>query len=241
MLFSQLITKLIQDTTEKSLPLFGVELCLCVTIVLMLLVRLFSADRVLPACITAVVGAAAALTCSWLQYRELFAQSAPVSTELFTGLLIHDNFTVYFRAFLSLFLLLTVALTSLTGIPDEEDGPDFYSLLFGATLGMMLMASSNSLLMLFIAVEMASVPSYAMVGFLKGQKSASEGALKYVVYGAGAAGVMLYGISLVAGTLGTADMSLLSERLAAVAADGSGGLGDPELRTFALGLLMILA
>lgn len=97
MLFSQLITKLIQDTTEKSLPLFGVELCLCVTIVLMLLVRLFAADRVLPACITAVVGAAAALTCSWLQYRELFAQSAPVSTELFTGLLIHDNFTVYFR------------------------------------------------------------------------------------------------------------------------------------------------
>ena len=39
MLFSQLIQKLIQDTTEKSLPLFSVELCLCVTIVLMLLVR----------------------------------------------------------------------------------------------------------------------------------------------------------------------------------------------------------
>ncbi len=241
MLFSQLITKLIQDTTEKSLPLFGVELCLCVTIVLMLLVRLFGADRLLPACITAVVGAAAALTCSWMQYRELFAQSTPLSTELFTGLLIHDNFTVYFRAFLSLFLLLTVALTSLTGIPDEEDGPDFYSLLFGATLGMMLMASANSLLMLFIAVEMASVPSYAMVAFLKGRKSASEGALKYVVYGAGAAGVMLYGISLVAGTLGTADLGLIGERLTAVAAGGGGGLADPEIRTVALGLLMILA
>jgi NADH-quinone oxidoreductase subunit N len=228
MLFSQLIQKLIQDTTEKSLPFFSVELCLCATIVLMLLVRLFSADRLLPACIVAVIGATAALGCSWMQYRETF----------FTGLLIHDSFSVYFRAFLSLFLLLTVALTSLTGIPDEEDSPDFYSLLFGATIGMMLMATSNSLLMLFISVEMASVPSYAMVGFLKGRRPSSEAALKYVVYGAGAAGVMLYGISLLAGVLGTVDMSLLATRLAEVAA-GGGGFSDPEVRTASLGLLLI--
>ena len=140
MLFSQLIQRLLQDTTEKSLPLFSVELCLCVTIVLMLLVRLFSADRLLPACVVAVIGAASALACSWLQYRAIFGIPDAEPTRLFTGLLIHDSFTVYFRAFLSLFLLLTVALTSLTGIPDDEDSPDFYSLLFGATIGMMLMA-----------------------------------------------------------------------------------------------------
>jgi len=240
MLFSQLIQRLIQDTTEKSLPLFSVELCLCVTIVLMLLVRLFSADRLLPACVVAVIGAASALACSWLQYRSIFGVADAEPSRLFTGLLIHDSFTVYFRAFLSLFLLLTVALTSLTGIPDDEDSPDFYSLLFGATIGMMLMASANSLLMLFVAVEMASVPSYAMVGFLKGRKSSSEAALKYVVYGAGAAGVMLYGISLLSGVLGTADMSLLATRFSEVAAGGTGGLADPELRTATLGILLIM-
>jgi len=240
MLFSQLIQKLIQDTTEKSLPFFSVELCLCATIVLMLLVRLFSADRLLPACIVAVIGATAALACSWLQYRELFGGAERAGETFFTGLLIHDSFSVYFRAFLSLFLLLTVALTSLTGIPDEEDSPDFYSLLFGATIGMMLMATSNSLLMLFISVEMASVPSYAMVGFLKGRRPSSEAALKYVVYGAGAAGVMLYGISLLAGVLGTVDMSLLATRLAEAAA-GGGGFSDPEVRTASLGLLLITA
>ncbi|MEI7701054.1 MAG: NADH-quinone oxidoreductase subunit N [Planctomycetia bacterium] len=240
MLFSQLIQRLLQDTTEKSLPLFSVELCLCVTIVLMLLVRLFSADRLLPACVVAVIGAASALACSWLQYRAIFGIPDAEPTRLFTGLLIHDSFTVYFRAFLSLFLLLTVALTSLTGIPDDEDSPDFYSLLFGATIGMMLMASANSLLMLFVAVEMASVPSYAMVGFLKGRKASSEAALKYVVYGAGAAGVMLYGISLLCGVLGTADMSLLAGRFAEAAAGGTGGLGDPELRTATLGILLIM-
>jgi NADH-quinone oxidoreductase subunit N len=50
---------------------------------------------------------------------------------------------------------------------------------------------------------MASLPSYALAGFLKGKRQGSEAALKYVVYGAGASGVMLYGISLLAGTFGT--------------------------------------
>jgi NADH-quinone oxidoreductase subunit N len=50
---------------------------------------------------------------------------------------------------------------------------------------------------------MASLPSYALAGFLKGRRQSSEAALKYVVYGGGAAGVMLYGISLIAGKFGT--------------------------------------
>ena len=115
----------------------------------------------------------------------------------------YDQFTVFFRLFLLLFLVLVIVLTVLSGIPDNEDGPDFYTLLLGSIVGMMLMASANHLLMLFLGIEMTSVPSYAMVGFLKGRRLSSEAALKFVVYGAGAAGVMLYGISLLAGLLGT--------------------------------------
>src|SRR5205085_5622004 len=70
-------------------------------------------------------------------------------------------------------------------------------------LGMCVMASSNHLMMVFIGIEMASLPSYALAGFLKGRRQSSEAALKYVVYGGGAAGVMLYGISLIAGKFGT--------------------------------------
>ena len=97
------------------------------------------------------------------------------------------------------FVVLLVIFTKLTGIPDREDGPDIYSLFFGATIGMCLMASANHLLTVFLAVEMASVPSYVLAGILKGRRQASEASLKYSVYGAGAAGVMLYGISLLAG------------------------------------------
>lgn len=240
MVFSQLIDNLIQETTTRSLPFFGAELCLSVTIVLMLLFRLINVDKWVPAYLVGVLGAFAALWCTYRQFSEIAAVQSVYSQTFFSGMLIQDLFTVYFRGFLSLFLLLTIALTALTGIPDNEDGPDFYALLFGATIGMMLMASANNLLMLFLGVEMASVPSYAMVGFLKGRKPSSEAALKYVVYGAGAAGVMLYGVSLLAGVLGTTDMGLLSERLALAASGGSGGLADPEVRTVALGFMLIM-
>ena len=49
-----------------------------------------------------------------------------------------------------------VVLTKLSGIPDREDGADFYSLVLGSSLGMCLMVSANNLLMVFMAVEMAS-------------------------------------------------------------------------------------
>lgn len=121
------------------------------------------------------------------------------SVDLFGGMLVYDNFSAFLKIFLYGFVSLTVILTLLTKIPDREDSADFYCLLFGSTLGMSIMASSNHLLMVFLGIEMASLPSYALAGFLKGRRQSSEAALKYVVYGGGAAGIMLYGISLVVG------------------------------------------
>jgi NADH-quinone oxidoreductase subunit N len=96
---------------------------------------------------------------------------------------------------------------------------------------MLLMASANHLLMVFIAVEMASLPSYAMAGFLKGKRTGSEAALKYVIYGAGASGVMLYGITLLSGTFGTGYLPNIAEGVA------RHGLDLPVLAGFALVLV----
>lgn len=121
----------------------------------------------------------------------------------FSGLLICDSLTIFSFIFLMACTFMVIILSLLTGIPDEEDSADFYVLLLGATVGMCIMASANHLLMLFLGVEMASVPSYVLAGFMKGKRQGSEAALKYVVYGGGASGVMLYGISLLAGKFGT--------------------------------------
>ena len=158
----------------------------------------------------------------------------------FTGMLMHDSFTLFFRLGLLLFTVLVIALTVLSGIPDNEDGPDFYTLLLGATVGMLVAASANHLLMVFLGVEMMSVPSYAMVGFLKGRRQSSEAALKYVVYGAGAAGVMLYGISLLAGLLGTGDLGQLGERFVTVMEGQEFAPTSATAVTLVLGVMMVL-
>jgi NADH-quinone oxidoreductase subunit N len=129
----------------------------------------------------------------------------------------------------------------MTGLADREDGQDFYSLLLGSTLGMCLMASANHLMTVFLAVEMASVPSYVLAGILKGRRRASEAALKYAVYGAGAAGVMLYGISLLAGLLGTAHLPSIATKLAEMDIPAmAAGEGGGSLMVLALAGLMIM-
>jgi NADH-quinone oxidoreductase subunit N len=176
------------------------ELILCGTIVLLLLLRLFSALDRLHLGSVALIGDLLALGVSIAQWP------ATRAVDMFAhehGLLAYDNFTIFVRMFLLGFTALVIWLTLMTGIPDREDSADFNCLLLGATLGMSLMASANHLLMVFIAVEMASLPSYGLAGFLKGKRQSSEASLKYVVYGSGASGIMLYGISLLAGHFGT--------------------------------------
>jgi NADH-quinone oxidoreductase subunit N len=175
-----------------------------------------------------------------LTYFFDFTRNDYGAVEYFQGLMVLDRFTVCFRLGLMLFQVFVITLTVLGGIPDREDAPDFYTLLLGATVGMSIMGGANHLLMVFLGVEMASVPSYAMVGFLKGRRQSSEAALKFVVYGAGAAGVMLYGISLIAGLLGTAELPELALRLQALYASGPATLADPTVRILALGILMTL-
>ena len=231
-------------TADSSLRAFLPETILCVTVLVMLLVRLFRFGRRIDTFIIALAGSLAALyfAAPWehlagiLSAEQAAVPSAVTRMEIFTGMLVYDTFSVFIRSVLLVFLVLFVMFTRLSGIPDHDDGPDIYTLIFGATLGMCLMASANHLLTVFLAVEMASVPSYVLAGLLKGRRVASEAALKYSVYGAGAAGVMLYGISLVAGLLNTAHLPTLASELAD---KFSGPVPSGEVMVLALGGLLI--
>ena len=223
MSFHQLINNLIVDTIGSheanvvgSLHLFLPELVLCVTILVMLLARVFGAKGYTGAMI-AMVGCFMAL---YWSVRLSMGPGGGLETlasthdEIFTGLLVFDTFTLYMRAFLLLAAFLFIVFTLISGIPDASDGPDFYSLVLGSVVGMCLMIEANHLLIIFLGVEMASVPSYVMVGILKGRRQSSEAALKYAIYGAGAAGIMLYGISLLAGIIGSAHLPTMAAQLA---------------------------
>ncbi len=218
-----LLSATLHDTLAVSLPLFRPELALAGTIVLLLLCRMIPVARLLDSAFVALGGVLFALffamddartlhNGAWVAGGDLLAGRH----ELFGGLLAFDSLTAYIRLLLAGFLVLFILFTKVSGIPDREDGADFYTLVLGATLGMCLMASANHLLMVFMAVEMASVPSYALAGLLKGRKASSEAALKYAVYGAGAAGIMLYGLSLLAGVLGTCHLPTMARQLSAL-------------------------
>lgn len=238
-LFNQFLSggDVVQASTLRSLGLFLPELILCGSIVLMLLARLTSFDKLVPTHWFALLGSLTAFVSSLYLFWEMSVEDQP-GTLLFTGLAVHDVFSIFFRGFLLFFLVFVIALTVLSGIPDDEDAPDFYTLLCGAVVGMMIMASANHLLMLFLGIEMASVPSYAMTGFLKGRRQSSEASLKFVVYGAGAAGVMLFGISLLAGLTGTAEFGELGHRMQQIFATGF-GVSNSAARITLLALLMI--
>jgi NADH-quinone oxidoreductase subunit N len=237
-----LITGSLNDTLAVSLPLFRTELCLAATIVLVLLCRMLPVLRRLDAGLVALGGVCFALWYAWNDLRGIPVAGLPsagaglVRQELFGGLLVFDSLTAYIRFLLMGFLALYIPFTKASGIPDHEDGADFYTLVLGATLGMCLMASANHLLMVFMAVEMASVPSYALAGLLKGRKASSEAALKYAVYGAGAAGIMLYGISLLGGLLGTCHLPSMASELARVV---EAGTASGSVMVLALGGLMV--
>lgn len=201
---------------QTDLAAFAPETILAGTIVALLLVPVLSPVRLHMRWL-ALAGMALAFWTSYQQWTMLFnlpsTGKASTSPEIFDGLLVVDLFTCYLRLFLFGFTGLTIVLTILTGIPDAEDSADFYTLLLGAVIGMSIMASANHLLMIFLGVEMASVPSYALAGFLKGRRQSSEAALKYVVYGGAAAGVMLYGITLLAGMYGTLRLPTLAQSM----------------------------
>lgn len=253
--FSELINRLVHDTVgqhypwnhsplgfrESSLWMFAPELILSATIVGLLKLRLITPNRFefKAGKVVALWGVIFALGIGVWQYVDLRLHPSEGSTEFFSGLLVYDQFTVFFRLFLTLSLALVICLARLSGIPDDNDSADFYSLLIGSTIGTMLMVSSNNMLMLFIGIEMTSVPGYVMVAFQKGRRLSSEAAFKYVVYGAGAAGVMLYGISLLCGILGTANFPEMAARLTAISEQGL-TLSNPSVRILALSLLMIM-
>jgi NADH-quinone oxidoreductase subunit N len=226
----------VTDDTIRSTAGFGGELVLCATIVLILLLKIPRATAWIDSFYVMLVGSAVAL---WLA-----GPWHPVEhpSELFTGMLVYDTFTVYFRTLLLFFAVLFAVFTRISGLPDRDAAPDVYALVLGATLGMCLMASANSALMIFLGVEMASVPSYALAGLLKGRRQSSEAALKYAVYGAGTAGIMLYGISLLSGVLGSAHLPTMAVRLAELLqpANLERAVGVDTHMVLALGGLMVL-
>jgi NADH-quinone oxidoreductase subunit N len=124
-----------------------------------------------------------------------------------------DSFALFF----SLIFLAVAALTILSSIHYVRQTAiaegEFYALILFATVGMMLMAAANDLLVFFLALETMSVAVYVLTGALRGSAASSEAAMKYFVMGAFATGFLLYGIALIYGATGATNLDLIADYL----------------------------
>ncbi len=125
-----------------------------------------------------------------------------------------------FSTFLKLIIVITSIIVIIMSISSDEiksvtqRSGEYYTLMFGMILGMMFLTSATDFLLIYVSVELMSLSSYVLAGFLKQQKRPAESSLKYVIYGSVSSGIMLFGISLIYGLYGTTN-------LAAIAAAGN--------------------
>lgn len=156
-----------------------------------------------------IVALLVALTSTVLNAATGSTSSAP-----FGSLLSSDSLGNLF-AILTLFVTLFVAAASLTLVPagKSSNSPFYYSLLSFAALGMLLISYSADLLMLFVAWELMSIPTYALAGFQKNKEESNEAAVKYAVLGALSSAIILYAISLTYGLTGTTGIAAAAASL----------------------------
>jgi len=100
---------------------------------------------------------------------------------------------------------------------------EFLSLLLFALLGIMIMASANSLLVVYLGLELLSLSLYAMVALNRDSAASTEAAMKYFVLGALASGLLLYGMSMIYGATGTLNLAEVAARVRGLTAAGESG------------------
>lgn len=154
-----------------------------------------------------IVGAAIAL---WVSIDMLSANK--VGTQ-FSGMFEIDSYSLFFNIiFLVSTILVTLISLSYLGRDDKKQGP-YYLLILLATLGMMLMAAGNELIIVFLGLELMSLSLYVLAGYFRESPASSEAGMKYLLLGAFASAFFLYGIALIYGAAGTTSIPGIAAEL----------------------------
>ena len=141
----------------------------------------------------------------------LWSQNGSATHYGFGGMVVLDPYALFFGLVGILAGGLAV-LQSFHYIHDRGIGRgEYYALLMISVSGIVLMASANNLILVFIALEILSIPLYVLSGFAWPDTQSEEAAMKYFLLGAFASGFLLFGIALVYGATGTTDLAVLSQ------------------------------
>ena len=135
------------------------------------------------------------------------------TTTLFTNAVVLDPFSKFFK----MIIILSTILVSIVSLSNDEllkyRKGEYYTLLGIVTFGLFLMVSSIDLIMVYLSIEIVSIMSFVLAGYLKQNTRSNEAALKYVVYGSFSSGIMLFGLSYVYGLTGSTNFFEIQQAL----------------------------
>ncbi|MBI1995627.1 MAG: NADH-quinone oxidoreductase subunit N, partial [Deltaproteobacteria bacterium] len=189
-----------------SLSFFLPEIILSGTILLIIVLDLLARSKEVLAPIAAI-GCVVALIVTF----DLYSAEPGL---LFHRMIVLDRFSLFFKIFALAATILTIWMSLGNNEIKQVHQGEFYTLLLTCALGMFFMASSSNLLMAYLSLELVSLTSYVLTGFLPHNRRSSEAALKYLIYGGVASGTMIYGMSWIFGMAGSLDYAAIQAALA---------------------------
>ncbi|MDO9097237.1 MAG: NADH-quinone oxidoreductase subunit N [Candidatus Methanoperedens sp.] len=128
----------------------------------------------------------------------------------FYNALVIDPLSQIFKL-IFLVVSLMVVIASIAYFKDNRNQDEYYALILLSTVGMMVVASANDLVALFVGFELASMATYVLAGFEKKNPASLEAALKYFIIGSLSSALMLFGMSLVYGVTGSTNITVIIE------------------------------
>src|SRR5688500_2592957 len=172
----------------------------------------------------AIIGlAGAGISCAflWNQNAEGF------------GVIVADNFGLFVTMILVIVGILTVMFSSQVVRQDEVPKGEYYALVLFSIVGMIMMATANDLLVIFIALEILSLSVYVLTGIRRDSAAGTEAAFKYFLLGAFSSAFFLYGIAFTYGVTGSTRLPVVGSFLSAQS------MSDNPMILMAVGLLLV--
>jgi NADH-quinone oxidoreductase subunit N len=124
----------------------------------------------------------------------------------FSDLLVVDGFGTLFRVLVISVGVLTVFSSNPFLNREGANSGEYYALVLFSIVGQCVMVTADDLIMVFIGLEISSISSYVLAGYLRDDKRANEAALKYFLLGSFATAFLLYGVALIYGATGTTNL-----------------------------------
>ncbi len=131
----------------------------------------------------------------------------------FGGMFISDGYSSYFKFIFLISLILTILISFKFIQREDAEFGEYYSLLMFATAGMMIMASSADLILLYLGLELMALSTYILAGIKRHDTRSNEAALKYFLLGAFSSAILLFGISLTYGLTTSTNIYQIAEHL----------------------------